>query len=649
MSHPRLIALLLALATLAIFLPVGQFGFVNYDDPDYVTENVMVKHGLTGAGILWAFTSFHAANWHPLTWLSHMMDCTLFGLNPAAHHFVNVLFHAANTALLFILLTRLTGKIWPAMFVAMLFAWHPLHVESVAWVSERKDVLSTFFALLALLSYTRYVRENRRGSYWLTLAWFGCSLLAKPMFVTLPCLLWLLDFWPLGRLPAFNFPALKKVLFEKIPLFLLVIPLSVVTCLAQRNAMATLAHVPFSLRLANVSLAYWGYLEKIFWPAKLAFFYPLAAVPLGTALAAMAGLAALSFLAWHWRRPYPFALVGWCWFLGTLVPVIGLVQVGEQAMADRYSYFPAIGIFIVLVFAGWNLASRFPAARKSLLAMGILITTTCVALTEIQLQCWRSDESLFAHATAVTKDNEIAHLNLGVVYEKQGRTEAALREYRAALKINPRREHTHNNIADLLDLSGQPEAALAEYEAALALNPRSVTTYLNLGLLQVELGHFTKATAALTQAAQLAPADARPPYETGKLLLKQGRDAEALTELRHALQLDPDNFKILTYTAQVLATDETSGIRDGPAAVKLANQANDLTDGLQPLVLDVLGMAFAESRDFTNAAACAQKALELIGPARPEDAEKFQAHLMLYQQQQPWRESFRATNTVNER
>ncbi len=645
MSRPRLLALLLALATLLVFLPVGRFGFVNFDDPDYVSGNPVIQRGLTVAGVGWAF-GFHAANWIPLTWLAHMTDCTLFGVNPAAHHFVNVLFHAANAALLFVLLFRLTEKVWPAALVAGLFAWHPLHVESVAWVSERKDTLSTFFALLALIAYTKYVQEESRRGYWLALAAFVASLLAKGMFVTLPYLLLLLDFWPLQRLPIekIEFRAFAKLVFEKTPFFLLVVPFSILTCLAQRGAMATLERVPFALRLENSLAAYAGYLGEIFWPAKLAFFYPLAAAPFWAVLTAAAGLAAASLLAWRARRAFPYVPVGWCWFLGTLVPVIGLVQVGEQAMADRYSYFPAIGIFLIVAFGGWDLAGRFPLAKKIFFPAAVLVLAGCVVLTEIQLQYWHSDETLFSHAVAVTGENEIAHLNLGVVYERAGRLDEAMREYRAALKINPRREHTHSNIADLLDLAGQPQAALAEYGAALKLNPNSVLTHLNLGTLRVELGQFAEAAAEFAEAARLDPADARPPYENAKLLLKQGRDAEAVAELHKALQLDADNFKVQAFTARVLAADETEGIRNGVTALALAKQADELTGNSQPLVLDALGMALAETGDFANAAAAVQKAIELAEAAQVPDIKPLKTRLTLYQNKQPWRESFRATN-----
>ena len=351
MSRPRLIALLLALITLLVYLPVTHSSFLDYDDDDYITNNQMVQNGLTLAGIQWAFTTAHASNWHPLTWLSHMTDCELFGLNPAAHHFVNVLFHAANAVLLFTLVLRLTGALWPAAFVAALFAWHPLHVESVAWVAERKDVLSTFFALLSLLSYVRYAKENRRRCFWVALACFALGLMAKPMLVTLPFVMLLLDFWPVQR---FNGSTVQRLLIEKIPFFTLAAISCIVTFLVQRNmAVASLELVPMGFRLENVPVAYVAYLSKLIWPSNLAVIYPMPSdfqlPPMKVALAVTL-LIFVSAIVWLNRKRTPYLPVGWLWFLGTLVPVIGLVQVGTQAFADRYTYFPAIGLFFMVAF-----------------------------------------------------------------------------------------------------------------------------------------------------------------------------------------------------------------------------------------------------------------------------------------------------------
>ncbi len=656
MSRPRLLALLLALGTLVVFLPAGRFGFVNYDDPDYVSENYFVKNGLNATDIQWAFTTFHASNWHPLTWISHMTDCTLFGLNPGEFHFINVLFHAANVALLFALWLRLTGKIWPSAFIAALFAWHPLHVESVAWISERKDVLSTFFGLLALLSYAKFAQENYRRSFWFALGFFALGLLAKPMLVTLPFVMLLLDFWPLNRVEGFKLKVasseprnlqpstFKFLLFEKWPFFLLVIPVCVLTCLAQRSAMASLEKLPFPLRLENSVVTYALYLGKLFWPARLAFFYPLAAPSFPTIAAAVVLLLGICFIAWRTRHTFPYVSVGWLWFLGTLVPVIGLVQVGEQAMADRYSYFPAIGIFIIVAFGVQDLAGRFQFVKQISAPLAILALAACVLATENQLNYWRTDETLFAHALAVTGNNEIAHINLGVVYEKQSRPAEAMDEYRQALKINPRRANNYNNIADLLDEAGRPDEALTEYQTTLQLDPDAFEAHLNLGSVLVELRRFDEAAGQFQRAAELKPDDARPHYEMGKALLKQGRDAAAIDEFHQALQRDPDNGKMLAYTARVLAADDQATVRDGRAALDLATRANELFGDSLPSALDALGMACAETGDFTNAQIYAQKVLDLAAAAQMTDTAALQMRLELYQNQRPWRESFRATN-----
>ncbi len=361
MPRARAIGLLLFLATLLAYLPALQNGFVNLDDKDYVTANPMVQRGVTWAGIKWAFAMWHASNWHPLTWLSHMADCSLFHLNPAGHHLVNVLLHAANAALVFALCLRLTIGLWTSAVIAALFAWHPLHVESVAWISERKDVLSTCFALLALLSYVRYAKATSDAEitnaakpsplathhsspfWWLALFFFACSLMSKPMLVTLPFVLLLLDFWPLRRhLPV------GRQLFEKWPFFALTLASCVITVFAQQTeAIAPLTKFPLSLRIENAVVAYAGYLLKTIWPVHLAVFYPMPSViPWPTVAMAAAGLALISVFVWRVAKPCPYLAVGWLWYLGTLVPVIGLVQVGDQALADRYTYFPLIGIFL---------------------------------------------------------------------------------------------------------------------------------------------------------------------------------------------------------------------------------------------------------------------------------------------------------------
>ena len=649
MSRPRLIALLLALTTLLVYLPVTRSGFLNYDDDDYVTNNQIIQNGLTFAGIKWAFTSFHAANWHPLTWLSHMMDCELFGLNPGAHHFVNVLFHAANAALLFVLLLRLTSALWPSTFVAALFAWHPLHVESVAWIAERKDVLSTFFALLALLSYVRYAKENCRRSFWFALVFFALSLMAKPMFVTLPFVMLLLDYWPLQKILNYQTQTARRLMLEKWPFFLLTAISCLVTFFAQRNgdAVVSLKNVSLHYRLENVAVAYADYLQKIFWPENLAVIYPMPEkISAAAVAAAIAALIFISTAAWLSRKRAPYLPVGWLWFLGMLVPVIGLVQVGGAALADRYTYLPAIGIFLAATFSARELANRFQFPKMILAAVFALILGACLILTEKQLRFWRDSETLFAHTLAVTKNNDIAHVNLGVAFEQEGKSDEALAEYREAAKLAPTRYQIHNNLGNLLDTLGQPDAAQAEYREAIRLNPKASFLRDSLGIVLVELGNFGEAMTEFSDAAKLDPAYPWPHFQMAKALLKQGRDAGAIDQFREALRLDPENFQILAYIAHVLAADENPQVRDGKTALVLAIKANSLTGGTQPFVLDALGMACAETGDFTNATEVTQKALDLATAAKMKKLEPIQQRLELYKNHQPWRESFLATNAA---
>ncbi len=633
MSRPRLLALLLAFITLLVFLPTGQFSFVNYDDNDYITQNPMVKNGLTLAGVRWAFTTFHAGNWHPLTWLSHMADLSISkivndfiflitsheikSLDAKVCHITNVLFHAVNSALLFALLLRLTKRLWPCAFIAALFAWHPLHVESVAWVSERKDVLSTFFALLALLSYAKYVELSKAQSsrakvffIWSLVA-FAFGLMAKPMLVTLPCLLLLLDFWPLKRFPlsAFRFP----LLLEKIPFFALTAASCVVTFVAQKSgeAVVSLTTVSLGYRLENTPVAMVNYLLKLFYPADLCAVYPmLESISALQVTLAVAVLVLITLAAWRGRNSCPYLLLGWLWFLGTLVPVIGLVQVGGTAMADRYTYIPSIGFFIAVVFLLADFAARIQAPKIIAAGVAGVMLTGCILATEKQLPFWRDGETLFRQALAVTRNNDVAWGNLGLALEQQQRLDEARAAYAEALKISPSRYQLHNNLGSVLDKLGRSADALTQYKEAVRLNP-------NLSQLRI---NFANA------------------------LLKQGCDAEAVAELTAALKIEPDNFQILTFAALVLAADQNAEARDGQIALKLAQKAHKISGGNQPMVHDILGMALAETGDFTNAQICAENALTLATAAQMKGLEPLHQRLELYKNRQPWRESFRATN-----
>jgi tetratricopeptide (TPR) repeat protein len=687
--------LLLALVTLLVYLPVAGHGFSIFDDDDYVSQNHIVQNGLTWSGVKWAFTSWYASNWHPVTWLSHMLDCELFGLNAGAHHLVNVLFHTANAVLLFLLLLRLTRELWPSAYVAALFAWHPLHVESVAWISERKDVLSTFFALLTLLAYVRHVQRMTSAPalsrftfhvsrfYWLALAFFALGLMAKPMLVTLPFVMLLLDYWPLQRAHDER-PAVanwSRLVLEKWLFFVLAAASCVMTYPAQNEGglVVSLKEMPLEYRLGNALLAYNLYLLKTFWPVRLAVLYPLPkTISLPVVFISAAILIAISVAVWLGRKRGPYMLVGWLWFLGTLVPVIGLVQIGHAAMADRYTYFPAIGVFIAVTFGVRDLANRFRFPSRLTTVAAVLILGGCVVLAENQLRCWRDDESLFSHAINVVKDNEPAHLCLGLVYKANGQNTAAMAEYRTALRLNPDRIKTYhslallladagrtnealaelreasrlfpgdalsrNALANLLADSGQTNEALAEFQKALQTNPQNALLHDNLGTLLVQLGRLDESMKHYAEAARLDPADWRPAYLMGKVRLKQGRDAEAIPLFQQAIQMNPDNPQVLIYMAQVLASDENPKVRDGPAALALATKANALTGGVQPAMLDVLAMACAELGRFDDAQKNAQAALKLVIASRLTNEEAVvQQRLQLYQNHQPFRRSFAQT------
>ncbi|HEY1663490.1 MAG TPA: tetratricopeptide repeat protein [Verrucomicrobiae bacterium] len=675
MSRSRLIAWLLALGTLLIYLPVVHHEFVNYDDGGYVSDNPVVKAGLTWYGIKWAFTTWVVSNWHPVTMLSLMLDCQLFGLNSGVLHYENVLFHAANTVLLFWLLLRLTTRagnnssslsahessragvtrpttLWACAFVAALFAWHPLHVESVAWIAERKDVLSTFFELLALLCYVRWVTGGKPSSivrcpsYWLAVLFFALGLMSKPMLVTLPFVLLLLDFWPLQRCERFNLTALQRLAFEKWPFFLLAAIFCGITFWSQHGSGAVSggANFPAHLRLENSLISYGRYLLKMIWPVDLAVIYPVfgfhrAMMWLAIGMAIV--LTGISWFVWREQKRWPYLLTGWFWYLGTLVPVIGLIQVGGASMADRYSYFPLIGIFIIIAFGARDFITRFRIGPIVPAGAAILILAACIALTERQLTYWHDSITLFEHAIAVTTDNDTAHSNLGLALESEGRQQDALAQYRDGVLISPKSAGMHNNIADLYYAMGRTNEALDEYNQALKLDPAGSYTWINLGNVDAALGRFDDAMTNYNEAAQLAPDDPRIPFVVGKALLAEGRDLEAISHFRDALKLDPDNFQTLTYMARVLASDEDPQARNGPIALAMAAKANDLTGGIEPAMLDTLAMAYAEIGQFDDAQRAEEYAIKLAtAPQLKGDLPGMSQRLQLYQAKKPFRQSF---------
>lgn len=475
---PILICVFLAIVTIAVFWPVIGHQFVSYDDVDYVTGNPHVQTGFTAENIKWAFTSGQFANWYPLTWLSHMLDCRLFGLNPAGHHAVNLLFHLANVILLFLILFRMTGAHWRSAFVAALFAIHPLRVESVAWVSERKDVLSTLFLLLTVWTYAGYVKRPSIGRYVAVAGLFALGLMSKPSLVTLPFALLLLDYWPLRR------TRIKRLILEKAPLLALSAASAVVTYIAQAGTGAVASDYPIGVRAANALTAYIAYIGKMFWPVRLAFPYPHpgSALPSWQVIGSGLLLALMTALAIMTARRRPYAAVGWLWYLGTLAPMIGLVQVGGQAMADRYTYVPLIGLFIILAWSGSEIVNRQQKRQWIAPVIGGLVILPLMVASWIQVGYWRDTKTLAERALAVTSDNYLAHYALGVTLAGEGDNEGAISHLSQAISLHLAYPEARYNLAVCLANEGRLGDAIREYHEAVRLRPDYAEAHNNLAV-----------------------------------------------------------------------------------------------------------------------------------------------------------------------
>jgi tetratricopeptide (TPR) repeat protein len=553
-GQARWVCLALIAANLIVYASVRHHDFVNFDDDDYVTTNAVVLRGLTWHGVSWAFTTGYADNWHPLTWLSHMLDVQLYGLDPGAHHLTNLLFHIANTLLLFGLLHRMTVALGRSAFVAGLFAVHPLHVESVAWVAERKDVLSTLFWMLTLWAYVEYVKrpgprrsDLRRSAvlgYSAVLLFFALGLMAKPMLVTLPFVLLLLDFWPLGRVGASPSGAtIGRLLWEKLPLLALAALSSIVAFVVHRRggAVISLGVTPLILRVENALISYVAYIGKMLWPARLAVLYPYAqSLPLWWVAGAFLGLMGVSVAVICAGPRRPYLLVGWFWYLGALVPVIGLIQVGDQAMADRYTYIPLIGLFIIVAWGVPELLVRWPLRRIALRAAAALVILACAFAASGQLQYWENSTTLWTHALAVTTGNNIAHNNLGVALAGQGKIDEAIVQYSEALRTKPNYANAHNNLGVALDDQGKIDEAIAQYIEALRIRPDYANAHINLGVALANQGKIDEAIAHFTEALRIEPDSAKAHNDLGIALASQGKIDDAIAQFTEALRIKPD-------------------------------------------------------------------------------------------------------------
>jgi protein O-mannosyl-transferase len=588
-----IISLLLILAILITYGQVKNFDFVGFDDQDYVTENKQVQKGLTVEGIRWAFTTFHAANWHPLTWLSHMLDCELYGLNSMGHHWTNLIFHMVNSILLFIVLELMTGAIWRSAFVAAIFALHPLHVESVAWVSERKDVLSTFFGLLVIFSYYRYVKISSLKNYLLVIIFFCLGLMSKPMLVTFPFVLLLLDFWPLKRFyykndyllyseraTHYDSKGICRLILEKIPLFIPVVISCVLTFFAQKSegAVQTLGILSLKNRIANALVSYLNYVFKMLWPSKLAVFYPHPGetLPVWQIFGAAWLITCACFLAIRAAKKYPYIVIGLFWYLGTLVPVIGLIQVGEQAMADRYTYIPLIGLFIIVAWGALDLFRKWHYQKKHLMVFAMIILSALTARTISQIRHWKNGVTLFEHAIKVTENNYKAHnnlasalhptdldraifhykealrihpkyvtalCNLGLALNKKGNYKEAALYFTKALNIDPQKTDTRMDLANIFFLQAKHEKAISEYREILKIDPKNAIAHYNMAYMLSVQKKIYEAEYHYKETLRINPKHEKTHYNLGDIKIKHGKIKEAFAHFAEVIKINPDNVQ----------------------------------------------------------------------------------------------------------
>jgi len=625
----------LAASVILVFQQVRNFDFVNLDDGGYVYENQHVLNGLTGDGVIWAFTTGDEANWHPLTWLSLMLDCELFGPDPGRIHLVNVLLHLANTLLLFAILKKITGSLWPSAFVAAAFAIHPMHVESVAWIAERKDVLSTFFFLLTLAAYAGYVKRPSIFRYFAALTIFALGLMAKPMLVTLPFVLLLLDYWPLNRFevsvpvkktgrqtcksaPAANkHSTLYRLIIEKIPFFALAAVSSIITFIVQRNSGAMMNTYILSLaeRCANALLSYARYTGKLFWPRNLAVFYPFDAggIPAGLLALSVLLLAGVTFLAFGLGRSRKYLPVGWFWFVGTLIPVIGLVQVGLQSYADRYTYIPSIGLFILVAWGLPELLSKWPY-RKAVLGVSMAVVLTAMGFcAHRQAGYWKDSVTLFSRALKVTQNNHVAYYNLGNAYGNLGRHQEAVEAYKQAIRFKPDHADAHINLGAAYGSLGRYQEAIEAYKQAIRFKPDDADAHYNLGAAYGNLSRYPEAIEAFKQAIRFKPDFAEAYTNLGAAYGDLGRYPEAIETSMQAISIKPDDVK--AHNNLGVAYNSIGRYRDAIEAFKSAIK-------LKPDYIDAhlcLGVVYLKVND----KASALEEYEILKTLNAELAEKF--------------------------
>jgi tetratricopeptide (TPR) repeat protein len=659
---PFFTCLSLAIATLAVYRPVYNYEFIDLDDDVYVTNNTIVQSGLSWQNVKWAFTTKLATNWHPLTWLSLMLDCSLFGVKPGPMHLVNVAFHVANTVILLIIFNRMTKRLWPSAFVAALFALHPLHVESVAWVSERKDVLSTLFWLLTMLAYVRYAERPLAGRYTTAIVFFALGLIAKPMLVTLPFVLMLLDYWPLDRIRnrrEASSPStaplaknrgpkstIRNLLWEKLPFLILTVISSIITYIVQQKGGA-MSVMTFELKFYNAVCSYYEYIIKMLVPTRLAVLYPHRADSLSIIQVIISGiiLVLITAVAFYYGRRFKYLIFGWCWYLGTLVPVSGLVQVGIQSMADRYTYIPLVGLFIIIVFGACDLLESIRFKKYILIILAAACLSCCIFITSAQLKYWQNSPMLFEHTLALTKNNFIIlnnygttlmrqkkfqqaaqylaqavkirptspdyRTNLGGAFKGAGRFDDAIEQYKIALILDPNYASAHKNLAIALALKGDYDGAIEQYKIYLGPDANVVKLYQDLASMLTEQGKADDAVSQLQKALAAQPQSADVLSNLGYTLAQNGKFQQAVEYYNQSLQLDPNN--VLTHGRLALALAPLGKIDESieHCRIVLAARPNDIQ------MYNNLGMLLRAKGEFNAAAESFKKALQIDPNFRP--------------------------------
>ncbi len=600
------ICVALVAMTWVVFGQTLAHQFVNYDDASYVYGNAAVRAGLSLRSVAWAFSHIHSQNWHPLTTLSHMLDVQLFGLNASGHHFVNVLLHTTSVLLLFFVLREITGATWRSALVAALFAIHPLHVESVAWIAERKDVLSGLFFVLTIGAYAHYVRSERRV-FWYSLVavMLLLGLLSKSMLVSLPIVLLLLDYWPLARINDRR--TAQRLIVEKIPLLLLAAGSCVVTIIAQRGATGSAAELPLMWRLENAAVAYAIYMGQMLWPAQLTVFYPhpentLPVWEIGFGLSLIVGLTVAAFLT---GKKYPYIATGWFWYVVMMVPVIGIFQVGLQGHADRYTYLPHIGLYVIII---WGVAElihklRLPSTARASVAITVLIVLGICAWRQVAY--WKDSETLWTRALAVSPESDVALAGLGGVFLATGKVDAAISNFQDALRIRPNNAEVHGTLAEALMRKGQTHEAMSHWERAVALQPEDVQAHDKLGAL----------------------------------LVQERRLGEGTAQWRESLKYDHDDANALSNLAWVLATAPEASARNGVQAVEFARRASHMAGDANPLILRTLGAAYAENGDFSSAIDAASRGAQYaVEQHQSALANELRQNIALYNERTPLRD-----------